>query len=159
MTQLTIQLVKPGKGHTITYHGEMLRADDDCVLVLAHWERPRLDLGYVVFEPGDEFYEYYYTRRWFNIFAIRAPGGGPLKGWYCNVTRPAEIEGSTITSEDLELDLFVAPDRTTMLRLDLDEFEARGFAAAEPDTHAAALAALDELEQMARSATPPFAHR
>lgn len=129
-TSITVQLLKPGKGRTIRYTGEILRAEVDWVLILAHWERPRTDLGYVVFEPGDAFYEYYYTQRWYNIFEIRTPAGA-LKGWYCNITRPAVIEANTITSEDLELDLFVSPERTMMLRLDREEFEARGFATHE----------------------------
>lgn len=155
MQSITVHLLKPGKGRTITYQAELLHAEAEYVLILARWERPALDLGYVVFEPGDQFYEYYYTRRWFNIFAIYTPDSR-LKGWYCNVTRPAEFDAETITSEDLELDLFVSPDRAKLLRLDLDEFAARDFGATEPATHAAALAALGELEQMARAAAPPF---
>jgi predicted RNA-binding protein associated with RNAse of E/G family len=79
-----------------------------------------------------------------------------LKGWYCNITRPAHIDGDVITSEDLELDLYVSPDRTTVLRLDEDEFEARGFAGSDPLTYRAARAALDNLERMARAGEAPF---
>jgi protein associated with RNAse G/E len=154
-TSITVQLLKPGKGRTIRYTGEILRAEADWVLILAHWERPRTDLGYVVFEPGDAFYEYYYTQRWYNIFEIRTPAGA-LKGWYCNITRPAVIEANTITSEDLELDLFVSPERTMMLRLDREEFEARGFATHEPTTYTAALAALDQLVALAQAGIAPF---
>ena len=152
MRSITVHLLKPGKGITLTYQGELLRDEGDHILLLAPWDRPRLDLGYVVFDTGDSFYEHYYTACWYNIFEVRAVAGA-LKGWYCNVTRPAEFDGETITSEDLELDLFVTPDRATLLRLDLDEFEARDF---EPATRAAALAALDELEVLARAGEPPF---
>ncbi len=155
MRTITVHLLKPGKGTTITYQGEMLLAEPGHLLIHARWERPALDLGYVVFEPGDHFYEHYYTERWFNIFEVRAAAGN-LKGWYCNITRPAQVAGDVITSEDLELDLFVPPDRSHPLRLDLDEFEARGLDVTDPLAHAAALAALDELEQMARSGEPPF---
>lgn len=155
MRSITVHLLKPGKGTTITYQGDLLRASADELLILARWDRPTLDLGYVTFETGDQFYEYYYADRWFNVFRIHG-AGGRLKGWYCNVTRPAHLDGDTITSEDLELDLFVAPDRTSCLRLDLDEFEARGFAQSDPTTHAAALAALDELERLARAGSAPF---
>ena len=82
-----------------------------------------MDLGYVVFAPGDHFLEHYYTERWYNIFEVRS-AEGILKGWYCNITRPALIEGDVVTSEDLELDLFVAPDRRHLLRLDTEEFAA-----------------------------------
>ena len=157
MPTITIHLLKPGKGTTITYTGELLRREPDHMLILARWERPRLDLGYVAFEPGDHFYEHYYTERWYNIFEVRSVLGA-LKGWYCNICRPAQFDTATIVSEDLELDLFVAPDRAQILRLDLDEFEARGFDRSDPKAHAAALAALDELEHRAQSGAPPFDH-
>jgi len=155
MRTITVHLLKPGKGTTITYTGELLRHAPDHMLIHARWERPRTDLGYVVFEPGDSFYEHYYAERWYNVFEVRS-AAGVLKGWYCNITRPAQLEGDTITSEDLELDLFVPPDRRDLLRLDLDEFEARGLDATDPPAHTAALAALDELERMARAGEAPF---
>ena len=155
MRIITVHLLKPGKGATITYHGEQLAEEPGHLLIHAHWERDALDLGYVVFEPGDHFYEHYYTERWYNIFEIRSQAGA-LKGWYCNVTRPAEVAGDVITSEDLELDLFVPPDRRAIQRLDLDEFEARGLDTLDPSAHTAALAALDELERMARAGVAPF---
>ena len=155
MPVITVHLLKPAKGTTITYQGELIRAERNHLLVRARWERPRLDLGYVAFDPGDNFYEHYYTDRWYNVFEVHG-AAGVLKGWYCNVTRPALVADDVITSEDLELDLFVSPDRRDILRLDLDEFEARGLAKSDPEAHTAALAALDELEQMARSGVPPF---
>jgi protein associated with RNAse G/E len=153
--EITVKLLKPGKGTTITYTGELLRREPDHMLIHARWERPMRDLGYVVFEPGDHFYEHYYTERWYNVFEVRG-AAGMLKGWYCNISRPAQIDGDTITCEDLELDLFVASDRMQLLRLDLDEFAARGFDSSDPEAHAAALAALNELEQMAQAGAPPF---
>ncbi len=155
MRTITVHLLKPGKGTTVTYRGELLRSNADHFVVHARWERAALDLGYVVFEPDDHFYEHYYTDRWFNVFEIHTTAG-TLKGWYCNITRPAQVAGDVITSEDLELDLFVSPDRRDLRRLDLDEFDARGLATSDPAAHAAALAALDELEQMARDGVPPF---
>jgi protein associated with RNAse G/E len=155
MRSITIHLLKPGKGATITYQGELLHEAPDEIVILAQWERPALDLGYVTFETGDCFYEHYYRERWYNVFEIRS-AAGRLKGWYCNVTRPACIDGSTITSEDLELDLFVSPDRATIKRLDVDEFEARGFAQSDPATYTAALAAFGELERLARTGAAPF---
>ena len=155
MRSITIHLLKPGKGATITYTGELLRHEPGYMLIHARWERPRLDLGYVAFELGDHFYEHFYTERWYTVFELRSEAGA-LKGWYCNISRPARIDGDAIISEDLELDLFVAPDRMQRLRLDLDEFAARGFDRSDPTAHAAALAALNELEQMAQAGVPPF---
>jgi hypothetical protein len=154
---VTVHLLKPAKGVTVTYQGVLVLAERGHLLLHARWERPKLDLGYVTFEPGDHFLEHYFTDRWFNIFEIRGLAD-ELKGWYCNVTRPVQIDGTVITSEDLELDLFVAPDRQQLLRLDEDEFEARNFLDHDPAAHAAALTALGELEQMASAGTPPFDH-
>lgn len=152
MTPFTVKLLKPGKGAEITYQGfEMLR-EPSHVLIHARWDRDALDLGYTTFQTGDHFYEHYYTDKWFNIFELRSERG-ELKGWYCNVTRPARVENSTIYSEDLELDLFVSADRADMLTLDEEEFEARAFS---PEIREAALKGLGELLKMARSAAPPF---
>ena len=54
MTIVTVHLLKPGKQTTVTYQGELLRAERGHVLILARWDRPAYDLGYVVFEPGDQ---------------------------------------------------------------------------------------------------------
>jgi protein associated with RNAse G/E len=158
MQSITIHLLKPGKGTTITYTGELIRHAPDQMLIHARWERPQLDLGYVTFEPGDHLYEHFYNERWYTVFELRG-NTGVLKGWYCNVSRPAQLDNDTIVSEDLELDLFVAPDRVQMLQLDLDEFAARGYDRSDPEAHAAALAALDELERLAKAGVAPFDSR
>ncbi len=155
MPTIIVHLLKPSKNTTITYTGELLSASPEIIVIEARWDRPTIDLGYVVFATGDRFIERYYTTRWYNIFEVRSTSG-QLKGWYCNVTRPAQFDGATLSSEDLELDLFVSPDRAQLLRLDLDEFAARDFEHREPATHTAALAALGELEALARAAAPPF---
>ena len=38
---------------------------------------------------GDRFVEYFYNDRWYNIFAVHEGDSHELKGWYCNVCRPA----------------------------------------------------------------------
>jgi predicted RNA-binding protein associated with RNAse of E/G family len=155
MQKMTVHLVKPRKQRTVVYEGVLLEQEPGHLLLEARWERAAIDLGYVVFAPGDHFFEHYYTERWYNIFEVRSIAG-KLKGWYCNITRPALIDGDVVTSEDLELDLFVAPDRSQFLRLDQEEFDALALDVAEPEAYAAALSALKELEEMARTGAPPF---
>lgn len=152
---ITVHLLKPGKQKTVTYGGVLVVAEPGHLVVHARWKRAPLDLGYVVFAPGDHFFEHYYTTRWYNIFEVRSEAG-ELKGWYCNITRPAQVSDGVVTSEDLELDLFVAPDRQRLLILDREEFDALALDATDPEAHAAALAALAELEAMARAGMPPF---
>lgn len=153
--KITIQLQKPYKNTEVIFDTELLNATETHCYVKATWRRPRLDLGYIVFETDDIFFEYYYTDRWYSIFEIRT-AAGMLKGWYGNISHPAHFTANSIISEDLDLDLFISADRATILRLDIDEFEQRGLATANPDVYAAAYAALDELEAMARAAEYPF---
>ena len=151
MERVTVHLHKPGKNAVVTYKGEVVLNEPGHLLVHARWERSRLELPYITFETGDHFFEHYYLKEWFNIFEIRDKAGG-LKGWYCNVTKPARLSGNVVTSEDLELDLFVSPERE-LLTLDEDEFGARDF---EPSVRAAALDGLEELKRRVREGTSPF---
>ena len=129
------------------YPGRLLERSGNSALVEAFFERQeRLDLGYTVFERGDRFLESFYTDRWYNIFEVHARGTGALRGWYCNITRPAVITSEEIRAVDLALDLWVSPQGESRV-LDEDEFEALALPAAEA---AAARAALVELQDLAR---------
>jgi predicted RNA-binding protein associated with RNAse of E/G family len=150
-----VALLKPRKRQTVGYPAEVLWRTATSIAVRAAWSRGTVDLGYLCFEPGDSLIEYFYSDRWFNVFAIYG-ADGRHKGWYCNVTRPASLAAAEVVSEDLELDLFVTPDRATLLRLDVDEFESCGFAQHDPATYRAAYAALAELEALARAGAAPF---
>jgi predicted RNA-binding protein associated with RNAse of E/G family len=94
------------------------------------------------------FTEYYWRDRWYAVKEVRDTRG-VLKGWYCDITRPAALSGGELVVEDLDLDLWRSADGTDVLRLDEDEFEASGLAASDPQAAAAAAAALDELEVLA----------
>ena len=139
-------------GRQVTaYPGRVLRRDDRAIVLRTGWDRAPLDLGFVVLEPGDRWTEYFYDDRWYNIFEICA-SDGRLKGWYCNVTRPARIGGREVVAEDLALDLWVAPDGE-MLVLDEDEFAALPLPPPERD---AAQSALVELQAMVTRRAKPF---
>lgn len=153
---VTVNLIKPAKDTIITYQAQVLQRDSRFMLLHARWDRDTIDIGFVTFELGDHLYEYFYTDRWYNIYELQAPDG-TLKGWYCNITRPALFYADMIESEDLELDLFVSPDRQHIHLLDEDEYAARGIAGYDPDAHHAALAAVDELRDLAMRGVEAFA--
>jgi len=119
---ITIIKLDPLGVEKIRYEGTVLECFADGVVVEAEWTLPDHDLGYARFETGDRFMEYYYGRRWFNIFAV-ASKEGRGKGWYCNVAEPARISGDTITQVDLYLDVWVNLAGEAHV-LDEDEFEA-----------------------------------
>lgn len=72
------------------------------------------------------------------------------KGWYCDVTRPAEVTPGSIVSADLDLDLWVPGGTGPVLVLDEDEFEASGLDRRDPLAAAQARSALRELRESAQ---------
>jgi hypothetical protein len=147
--QLEVVLVKAGRTK-IRYTGELLTDDGTRVAVRAPWAGSGVrDFGFVRFEPGDVFTEYYWRDRWYAVKEVRSATGA-LKGWYCDVTRPARRSGAELVVEDLDLDLWRSADGTDVRRLDEDEFAASGLGESDPEAASAALAALDELESLAR---------
>ncbi|GAA3859591.1 hypothetical protein GCM10023084_11470 [Streptomyces lacrimifluminis] len=95
------------------------------------------------------FTEYYWRDRWYSVKEVR-DATGTLKGWYCDIARPARLAGTELVVEDLDLDLWRSADGTDVRRLDEDEFEESGLARSDPRAASAAVAALDELESLAR---------
>ena len=119
---ITVIKQDPRGNAKIRYSGEVIEHRKHRVVIRAAWTLPARDLGYTVFEPGDQFTEYYYTDRWYNIFDI-VRADGVRKGWYCNVAEPARISDTVIEQIDLLLDLWVDPQGKALV-LDEDEFEA-----------------------------------
>ncbi|MET9659605.1 DUF402 domain-containing protein [Streptomyces sp. NPDC006510] len=149
-TALVVALVKAGRTK-IRYPADVVRDDGTRVTVRAPWAAPGVrDFGFVRFEPGDVFTEHYWRDRWFAVKEVRTGAGG-LKGWYCDITRPAVLRDGELLVEDLDLDLWVSADGSSVLRLDEDEFEESGLAGRDPAAADAARRALDELEHLART--------
>ncbi|MGI3224692.1 DUF402 domain-containing protein [Streptomyces sp. GTA36] len=147
--RLDIVLVKAGRTK-IRYPAELLHDDGTHVTVRAAWAGAGVrDFGFVRFEPGDVFTEHYWRDRWYAVKEVRGPEG-VLKGWYCDITRPASVSGGELVVEDLDLDLWRSADGTAVLRLDEDEFAESGLETTDPQAAAAARSALDELELRAR---------
>jgi hypothetical protein len=149
--RVDVVLVKAGLTK-IRYRRELVADDGNRIAVRAPWAGDGVrDFGFVRFEPGDVFTEYYWRDRWYAVKEVR-DAQGTLKGWYCDITRPATVSGSELVVEDLDLDLWRSADGTAVLRLDEDEFAASGLETRDPEAAAAALSALDDLELLAKEA-------
>ena len=129
---------------TVEYEGDVLRRNENSVTLEALFTREDMPFMDVIFKKGDRFVEYYFTDRWYNIFTIHDREDGKVKGWYCNIGKPAEIEDGIVSYVDLALDLWISADGKQTV-LDEDEFEAL---ALSKELSAAALKGLEELKTL-----------
>ncbi|MFF1720053.1 DUF402 domain-containing protein [Streptomyces sviceus] len=150
LRRVDVVLLKAGRTK-IRYEAGLLTDDGNRVTVRAPWAGEGVrDFGFVRFEPGDVFTEHYWRDRWYAVKEVRS-SDGTLKGWYCDITRPATLDGAELVVEDLDLDLWVSADGTQVLRLDEDEFEESGLRERDPAAASAATTALDELDALAHT--------
>lgn len=148
--RLDVVLVKAGRTK-IRYPAELLADDGTRIAVRAPWAGSGVrDFGFVRFEPGDVFTEYYWRDRWYSVKEVRA-ADATVKGWYCDITRPAVRTDHELVVEDLDLDLWRSADGRDVRRLDEDEFAESGLTESDPEAASAAVAALAELETLART--------
>jgi protein associated with RNAse G/E len=147
-----VQKKNPAGEVTYEYEGVLLSRDENSITLEALFDRADIPFMDVVFKTGDRFVEYYFTDRWYNIFAIHDCDTEKIKGWYCNIGKPAVIEDGTVSYIDLALDLWISIDgRQTVL--DEDEFEALEL---NEELRMSALKGLDELKNLFRSNNPPL---
>ena len=132
------------------YPAVKLAQDADFVRLEAYFNRDDYDLGYTIFKRDDRFIEYFYSDRWYNIFAVYDRDDADLKGWYCNVCRPAWWDERGLWCEDLELDVWVPAGAGSPLVLDEDEFAALQLPATEQQQATTALAQILQLAQTAQ---------
>src|SRR5512138_3118485 len=148
---IKVQKKNPAGEVTYEYEGVLLSRDENSVRLEALFDRADMPLVDVVLKTGDRFVEYYYTDRWYNIFVVYDRADGRIKGWYCNICKPALIGDGVVSYVDLALDLWVsAAGRQTVL--DRDEFEALQL---EEKLRAQALKGLEELKQFFLNNKPP----
>jgi predicted RNA-binding protein associated with RNAse of E/G family len=129
---------------TWRYTGEVLGRRPNAVLLQAYFNREDLSFHGMIFGKGDRFVEIFYADRWYNIFEIHDRASDALKGWYCNICLPAEIEDGRVSYVDLAIDLLVFPDGRQLV-LDEDEFDALVL---DEETRSCAQEALRELQAL-----------
>lgn len=152
MGEITVKKLNHRGEQVWQYAGEEVARGETWVCVQARFNRSDVDAGVVVFRRGDLMTEWFYTDRWYNVFRLQDVDDGRLKGWYCNITRPAVLTATTVAADDLALDVFVSPSGELTL-MDEDEFAALDLS---PDDQAAVWSAVDALREAVASRQPPF---
>ena len=119
----TITVIKrlPGGQESWRYTATLLEESGGRLLLEAPFNAPDTPFMGILIRTGDRFVETYFTDRWYNIFEIHAVEDDRLRGWYCNIATPFQLDGDTLFYVDLALDLLVYPDRRQRI-LDEDEF-------------------------------------
>jgi PncC family amidohydrolase len=105
------------------YSGDVVERSARAVRLRAIWQTPPVKLPYVTINTGDVVIEDFYADQWRNVMAFHSGETGALKGWYANVTRPAQISNDVIDWVDLALDVWMSAAGDLRI-LDEDEFEA-----------------------------------
>jgi hypothetical protein len=149
--RIQVQKKNPAGEVTYEYEGVLLQQDEHSIVLQALFDRDDMPFLDVVFKTGDRFIEYYYTDRWYNIFAVHDREDDRVKGWYCNIGKPAVFEDSTVSYIDLALDLWVSTSGKQTV-LDQDEFDALELS---EELRTGALHGLEELKELFLNDTPP----
>lgn len=144
MDDLVVCKLNPEQREVWRYSGQVLERWPNSVLIEAFFNRDDMPFHGIILARGDRFIEQYFSDRWYNIFEIHDCSDNHLKGWYCNVSMPANIDENQISYVDLALDLFVFPDGRQLI-LDEDEFAQLQI---DETTRQNARLALDELQQV-----------
>jgi hypothetical protein len=150
--QVTVHKLDAHGKEVWQYPGRFLHRTPTEWQLEATFGRRRAQVGELTMAAGDRFVETFYADRWYNVFAVHDGQTGRLKGWYCNLARPARLEGGHLTQEDLALDLVVYPDGR-MEVFDMSEFESLQLTDAE---RASVDAGLQELKALAIARRGPF---
>lgn len=131
---------------------EILHQDAQNICLRAVFTRTEIAVGSVTLCMGDQLTEWFFTNRWYNVFLIRNGQDNELKGWYCNFTRPAEMNEDFVAADDLGLDLVITPARRIQI-LDLEEYLNLPLSVLDRREVATAFR---EIKQLVHTCHPPF---
>jgi hypothetical protein len=134
------------------YEGEVIERGEGWLRLEALFDREDIPFMGVTLKRSDCFVETYYSDRWYNVFEIHDRDNDVLKGWYCNITRPAAFVDGRVEYVDLFLDLWVSASGAQTV-LDEDEFLAADL---DEETRHAAHTELNELQLQFNTKRPPF---
>jgi hypothetical protein len=117
-----MKIIKKNHKDEVTweYESKLISREENFAIVEALFDRDDLPFQEIVLKRNDRFVETFYTDKWFNIFEIYDRDDGKIKGWYCNIAKPAEISENEIAYSDLILDLWVNAEGKQVV-LDEDE--------------------------------------
>ena len=153
--ELIVRVLKHDGSEHRHWRGRIARQEDNLIVLSAEFD---LDVSHHLLgeiKRGTRLIEYYWLERWYNVFRFLHDDGS-TRLYYCNINKPPDFDGQSLTYIDLDIDVMVRPDYSYEI-LDLDEFEANseryGYTAAEKRN---VEKAVEELTGMIQSRQFPF---
>ena|SRR5689334_21678858 len=150
--QITVRVLKHDGAEYRRWHAKLARRAEDLIVLDAEFD---VDVSHELLgtiKRNTRTVEYYWLNRWYNVFRFLKEDGS-TRLWYCNVNRPPEFTGETLTYIDLDIDILVQPDFSLRV-LDEDEFELNaklyGYSAEDKSRAHAAVAELTTMIQQRR---------
>jgi predicted RNA-binding protein associated with RNAse of E/G family len=123
VSQITVLKLDLSGKITWQYAGTLVTRRRHTLRLEAFFDVGQVPIADVVLNRGDRFVETFFDDRMYNVFQVFDHLDHKLKGWYCNLSRPAVLDSTSVAWVDLALDLWVSPDgRQTVL--DREEFAA-----------------------------------
>jgi protein associated with RNAse G/E len=139
-----------------TWDAELVRQDGTLLVLDAKFSEEIIHDQLGTIALGTHSLEYYWLDRWYNIFRF-SHLDGRLRNYYCNINRPTQFDGTTLSYVDLDLDIVVDTDGSYRI-LDIEDFEtnAKRYGYTE-DVQTHARRAVAELVAMIAAREFPFA--
>ena len=122
MKKITLRKQNDKGIDTWRYEGRELLRQNDLIIIEAFFNRPDTIRNGLELNNQDRFVETFFSDRWYNIFTIYEKNTNQIKGWYCDICRPAIIMDQELQYQDLGLDLVVFPDGRKVI-VDQEEFD------------------------------------
>jgi uncharacterized protein len=152
-----VRKLKPDGKQDYAWDGTVLRCDASGIVLRAEFNVDLVERDFATFQRGDVFVEFYYWApngagelpRNYNVFQI-STADGTLKGWYCNLGLPAQLDADTgvMSYIDLAFDVWANPDGSFVV---LDEDELEELLQEHPELMAAARQGQQDLIELAKS--------
>ena len=105
---------------------DLLYQDDEVIVtshILKGASEPIVIEGKTVIDNGYRAVFAEYRKQWFDVAKIFRPAGSEgFTGYYADINTPSEERPDGYWTKDLFLDLWIAPDRSSITVLDEDEF-------------------------------------
>ena len=93
------------KGNDVfAYPATILQHDEQKMVIRASFTSHKdYNIAGLELKNGDKCIEVFYFHRWFNIFEVYAGKSEQIRGWYCNITKPAIYQENHLYYSDFSI--------------------------------------------------------